>query len=120
MVFKRHECPVEVAVKVVGGRWKLIILNRLSGGTQRYGALKSTIPGISEKMLIQQLRQLEHDGLVHREQYPEVPPRVEYSLTVVGTSLVPVLDALSDWSQAHLMSGTEKASEQNNTQMQLD
>ena len=97
-----YDCPVEAALAVIGGKWKLPILARLKNGTQRYGELKKSLPGISEKVMIQQLRQLEADGIIDRKQYPEMPPRVEYSMTELGVSLVPLMDQLAAWSMHHL------------------
>ncbi|OZC01767.1 winged helix-turn-helix transcriptional regulator [Rubricoccus marinus] len=101
-------CPVTRLVDVIGGRWKVPILWQLSTGTHRYGALRRAIGGISERMLVQQLRALEADGLVARTQYPEVPPRVEYALTERGCSLVPLLQGLAEWSATHLTAGAER------------
>ena len=90
---------IETALRMVEGRWKLVILFHLFGGrVMRFSELERAIPEISQKMLIQQLRQLEADGIVHRELYPEVPPRVEYRLTDWGQSLCPALDALLAWA----------------------
>src|SRR5215468_6770759 len=85
-----YHCPVEATLDVIGGKWKVVILFWLKGGTLRPGELRRKIPGISERMLIQQLRQLEAHGVIHREVYPEVPPRVEYSLTEYGRTLGPI------------------------------
>jgi len=90
-------CPIVSTLNTIGGKWKPMILHMLSGGTMRFGKLKKNIPPISQKMLTQQLRELELDGIVRREIYPEVPPRVEYSLTERGTTLKPILDALYEW-----------------------
>lgn len=99
-----HEsCPVSIALDVIGGKWKLQIIWILSEKSYRFGELKRQLPGISEKILIQQLKQLTEDGLVMRNQYPEVPPRVEYSVTRTGKSLLPLLQALKTWSQENLM-----------------
>jgi DNA-binding HxlR family transcriptional regulator len=90
----------EEVLKLLEGRWKLIILFHLfDGKVQRYSDLEKLIPGISQKMLAQQLRQLEADGLVTRNVYPQVPPRVEYRLTEWGQSLCPALDALLKWAE---------------------
>ena len=99
---KVYDCPVEAALDVLGGKWGLPIVARLAGGTQRYSELRRSLPAISERMLIKQLRQLEADGIVRRRQYPEVPPRVEYSLSEVGMSLLPILDQLGIWAAKHL------------------
>ncbi len=92
---------VETVFKRLGGRWKLLILFHLFGGqVQRYSDLERLMSGISPKMLAQQLRQLEHDGIVARQVYPEVPPKVEYRLTEWGQALCPALDALLRWDAA--------------------
>jgi DNA-binding HxlR family transcriptional regulator len=89
---------VEEALRLIKGRWKLLILFHLFGGqVRRFSALERAIPGVSQKMLTQQLRQLENAGLVRRVIYPEVPPKVEYALTDQGQALCPVLDALLQW-----------------------
>lgn len=91
---------VEAALKVIEGRWKMLILFQLfAKGTMRFSALERGIPAVSQKMLIQQLRELERDGVIARQVYPEVPPRVEYSLTALGDALCPALDALLQWTQ---------------------
>ena len=97
----RH-CPTEATLAVIGGRWKVPILWNLLPGVCRFGELSRKLGGVTQKMLTQQLRELEADGLVHRKVYPEVPPRVEYSLTDLGKSLRPVIGALSDWGQTYL------------------
>ena len=94
-------CPVETTLLLIGDKWKVMILRDLMTGTKRFGALRRSIPAISQKMLTQQLRAMEADGLVHREVYAEVPPRVEYSLTEPGESLRPVLDAMSVWGRQY-------------------
>lgn len=92
---------VESALKILEGRWKLVILFHLFGGqVLRFSDLERAIPEISQKMLIQQLRQLEADGIVHRTVYPQVPPKVEYRLTEWGQDLCPALDALLTWAAA--------------------
>ena len=105
-------CPAEIAISLLGSKWKLLILRELFKGMRRFGELSRNVPGISQKMLTQQLRQMEADGLVSRRVYPEVPPRVEYSLTEIGTSLRPILDAMHTWgdkySKAHPQKGSEK------------
>jgi DNA-binding HxlR family transcriptional regulator len=97
---KRYHCPVELAVDVIGGRWRPVILAHLKEGVHRYGELRRRMPQVSEKMLIQRLRELESDGLVSRHDHGTVPPRVEYRLTEEGVSLTPVLQALYDWGSA--------------------
>ena len=94
---KRYSCPVELTVDVIGGRWRTVLLSHLKEGVHRYGELRRLIPGISEKMLTQRLRELEADGLVSRRDLGTVPPHVEYDLTDEGRSLAPVLQALYDW-----------------------
>lgn len=96
-----ENCPIEAALDVIGGKWKGVILNRLQGQTRRFNELKRTIPRITQRMLTTQLRELERDKLIRRKVYPEVPPRVEYSLTPKGESLKPVLSALLQWGQNH-------------------
>jgi len=91
-------CPFEVALNVIGGKWKLRILHLLQDETLRYNALKDKIPGITQKVLTNQLRQLEKDGIVSRKVYAEVPPRVEYSLTPIGKKLIHVYLALHTWA----------------------
>lgn len=102
-------CPTEAALAVIGGRWKVPILWNLFTGTYRFGELSRKLPGISQKMLTQQLRELESDGLVHREMYPEVPPRVEYSLTKLGESLKHVIESLSSWGERFLRERPKRA-----------
>lgn len=97
-----YVCGIDAAIDVVGGKWKVLILWALNEDTQRFGELRRMVPGITEKMLIQQLRELEADGVVHREVYPEVPPKVEYSLTDFGTSLNDALGPLGAWGREHM------------------
>jgi DNA-binding HxlR family transcriptional regulator len=99
---KSYNCPVEAAIEVIGGKWKPLILWWLHQRTHRFAELRRQIPGITEKMLTQHLRELEADGIVHREVYPTVPPRVEYSLTEYGASLRRALRAICDWGQTHM------------------
>lgn len=94
-------CPVETTLKVIGGRWKALILYHLSGGTRRFGELRRLIPAVTQRMLTAQLRELERDGVVHREVFAVVPPRVDYSLTPLGTTLSPILAAMAEWGEAH-------------------
>jgi len=90
-------CPAEITLRVIGGGWKLLILWHLFQGPRRFSELKRGIAGITQKMLTQQLRELERDGVVHRKVFAQVPPKVEYSLTPMGRSLEPILDAMCDW-----------------------
>ena len=92
-------CPVETTLLLIGNKWKVLILRDLMEGTKRFGELKRSIGSVSQKVLTQQLRAMEEDGLVHREVYAEVPPRVEYSLTDTGHSLKTVIDALWNWGE---------------------
>lgn len=99
---KIYYCPVEVTLDLIGGRWKPLILWHLKEArVLRHGQLRRLIPTITQKMLTQQLRQLETDGLVERMQYAEVPPRVEYSLTAYGRELQAMLDHFCEWGVAH-------------------
>ncbi len=91
------DCPITKALAVIGGKWKVIVLYMLRGETLRFGELKKAIPKITQKMLTQQLRELERDGLVKRVVYPEVPPKVEYSSTQLAKDLSPILDSLCAW-----------------------
>jgi DNA-binding HxlR family transcriptional regulator len=99
---QEYHCPVEATLDVIGGKWKVVILFWLRDGTLRFGELRRKIPGISERMLIQQLRELEDHGIVHREVYPEVPPKVEYSLTDYGRTLRPITDLMCAWGKKHM------------------
>jgi DNA-binding HxlR family transcriptional regulator len=94
------KCPAESTVGVIGGRWKVPVLWNLFAGTKRFSELKRALPGCTAKMLTQQLRELEEDGVVRRKVYAEVPPKVEYSLTERGQSLKPVVDAMCRWGKA--------------------
>jgi DNA-binding HxlR family transcriptional regulator len=90
-------CPIEVSIEVIGGTWKVIIVRELLGGTKRYSQLHRALKRVTHKMLAQQLRELERDGVVTRKVYPQVPPKVEYSLTPLGDALGPVLDTMQSW-----------------------
>jgi DNA-binding HxlR family transcriptional regulator len=96
-------CPVETALALMGDRWKILIVRDLLTGTRRFGELKKSLEGISQKVLTQHLRAMEENGLVHREVYAEVPPRVEYSLTRLGRSLQPIHDAMWRWGEEYKM-----------------
>ncbi|MEU4407464.1 helix-turn-helix domain-containing protein [Streptosporangium sp. NPDC023963] len=97
-----YSCGLDAAVDVVGGKWKALILWALHSGALRFGELSRSVSGISEKMLIQQLREMESYGLVHREVYHQVPPKVEYSLTEFGHSLNTALIPLGEWGEIHM------------------
>ncbi len=92
-------CPVATTVQLIGSKWKLLILRNLMARPWRFNELRKDLEGISQKVLTESLRSMETDGLVARTVYPEVPPRVEYSLTELGQSLKPVLDAMKDWGE---------------------
>jgi DNA-binding HxlR family transcriptional regulator len=97
-----YNCPVEAALDVIGGKWKPLILWWLHQRTHRFAELRRKMPRITEKMLTQHLRELEADGIVHRQVYPTVPPKVEYSLTEYGLSLKRALRAICDWGRTHM------------------
>jgi DNA-binding HxlR family transcriptional regulator len=99
---KRYHCTFELTLQLIGGKWKPIILYKLGGEeVLRFSELRRTMPSITQKMLTQQLRELEADGMVHREVYPQVPPKVEYSLTELGRSIMPVLSQLCEWGRRY-------------------
>jgi len=104
----KTRCPAEITVNIIGGRWKLLILYHLFQGVKRFSELQRSVSGITQKMLTQQLREMERDGLVHREIYPQVPPKVEYSLTPLGESLRSVVDAMSHWGKMFNEGGLER------------
>jgi DNA-binding HxlR family transcriptional regulator len=95
-------CGLDAAIAVMGGKWKGLILFALQDGALRFGELKREVPGISERVLILQLREMEATGLLHREVYHQVPPKVEYSLTEFGRSLNTAMAALGEWGEEHL------------------
>jgi DNA-binding HxlR family transcriptional regulator len=92
-------CSVEICTEIIGGKWKGEILYFLCKGTKRYGQLKKLIPDTTQRMLTTQLRELEEDGVITRKVYAETPPKVEYSLSEVGQSLKPIIDAMWDWGE---------------------
>jgi DNA-binding HxlR family transcriptional regulator len=102
----RLTCEVETTLKVIGGRWKVLIMRELMEGVKRFGELQRALDGITQKMLTQQLREMEEDGIIYREVYPQIPPKVEYSLTPLGESLKPILYAMHEW-------GTQRLSQMN-------
>lgn len=107
---REYRCPIDVTLEVIGGKWKVAILWHLSPGTRRFSELKRQFDGITQKMLTQQLRELERDGLVSRTVYAQVPPRVEYTLTEAGMSLIPLLNLMCRWGSDYLAAaqGTER------------
>lgn len=94
-------CPVETTLTLIGDKWKVLILRDLMPGTKRFGELRKSVGDVSQKVLAAQLRDMEKSGLVHREVYAEVPPRVEYSLTPLGRSLKPILDSMWAWGEGY-------------------
>jgi DNA-binding HxlR family transcriptional regulator len=100
---KPFNCEKELTLSVIGGKWKMLILWYLGKeGTKRFNELKSLMPGITQRMLVNQLRELEEDLIVHREVYPVVPPKVEYSLTEQGKSLMPILESMYEWGKNYM------------------
>lgn len=95
---KEFHCPVEVSMDILSGKWKCLMLWHLHEGTKRYTELERIVPGVSQKMLTQQLKEMERDGLVVRTAYPEIPPRVEYSLTELGKTAFPILKMMHSWA----------------------
>jgi DNA-binding HxlR family transcriptional regulator len=100
------QCPITATIDVIGGKWKPIIIYVLMDGRLRFGEIHKNIPGVALKVLSRQLKELEFDGIITRKVYPEVPPRVEYSLSPKGESLREIMHLLSDWSTAHLLTAT--------------
>ena len=94
-------CPVEITMGLIGEKWKVLIIRDLLTGTKRFGELRKSVTGITQKVLTNNLRQMETSGLVKRKVYAEVPPRVEYSLTETGLSLKPILDSMVIWGNAY-------------------
>lgn len=97
------KCKVEEALEIVVGKWKpIILLHLLHEGTKRFSELKRSMPGITQKMLTKQLRELEEEDIIQRVVYPQVPPKVEYSMTEYGRSLGPILEAMHEWGENHI------------------
>ena len=96
-----RKSPATVTLQVIGGKWKVLVLYELFLGVKRFSELRRLLSGVTQKMLTQQLREMERDGLIHREIYPQIPPKVEYSLTPLGESLKPIVDAMCDWALKH-------------------
>lgn len=100
---KTFNCEKELTLTIIGGKWKMLIMWHLGKeGTKRFGELKSMMPGITQRMLVSQLRELEEDQIVHRKVYPVVPPKVEYSLTEHGRSLMPILKSMDEWGKNYM------------------
>ena len=93
--------PVELSLRIIGGKWKIPIIWRLKDESRRYGELRRSLSKVTHKMLTQQLRELEEDEILTRKVYPEVPPKVEYSLTLLGKSVIPVIDMLREWGEGY-------------------
>ncbi len=108
-------CPVETTLMLIGDKWKVLVLRDLMPGTKRFGELKKSIGSVSQKVLTAQLRDLEEKGIVHRKVYAEVPPRVEYSLTELGRSLKPILDAMENWGTDYQTKNTKLQKEDNSS-----
>ncbi len=104
-----NECPVGATLDLIGGKYKSLILWHLSAKKLRFSELKKQIVGATAKMLTQQLRELESHNLIHREVYPVIPPKVEYSLTDLGRSLLPILVAMRDWGAEYLRSNSKES-----------
>ncbi|MEU2910613.1 winged helix-turn-helix transcriptional regulator [Streptomyces massasporeus] len=104
-----YVCGIDAAMDVIGGKWKVLVLWALNERPCRFGELRRELPGITEKVLASHLREMEADGLVHREAYDEVPPRVEYSLTPRGVSLNEALESLGAWGRANVLSASPAA-----------
>ncbi len=101
--------PVEATSDIIGGKYKSLILWRLLQGTMRFSELQEVVPCASPKVLTQQLRELERDGLIHREVFPVVPPRVEYSLTEIGKKMKPIIDAMHTWGEEYILTRKQSA-----------
>ncbi len=114
-MFKVHdqefECYIEFTLRILRGKWKTLILWNLKDGTKRFGELRKQIDGCTQRMLVHQLRELERDGIIRREIFPQIPPRVEYSMTECGESLKPILELACDWgvARARELNGSESA-----------
>ncbi len=102
-----YKCAIAQALDVFGGKWKPLILWHLQDKVMRFGELQRTMHGVTQKMLTQQLRQLEQDGLINRKIHVQVPPKVEYSLTDLGRTVLPILDKISEWGQRYQISSAD-------------
>ncbi|WP_099468937.1 winged helix-turn-helix transcriptional regulator [Konateibacter massiliensis] len=102
-----YSCPVDAAISIIGGKYKVVILYHLADGTLRFNELQKLIPNATSKMLTQQLRELERSGLISRTVYPVVPPKTEYNLTDFGKTLMPVLEELCKWGKTYIFEDKE-------------
>ncbi len=100
-VKRNRKSPATITLNVIGGKWKVLVLYELFSGVKRFSELRRLLIGVTQKMLTQQLREMERDGLIHREIYPQIPPKVEYSVTPLGESLKPIVDAMCEWALKH-------------------
>lgn len=98
---KKYNNPIELSLSIIGGKWKILIIWEMKDRSQRYGELKRSLPKVTHKMLTQQLRELEADEIINRKVYSEIPPKVEYSLTLLGKSVIPVIDLLREWGEEY-------------------
>lgn len=98
---KKYNNPVELSLDIIGGKWKIPIIWRLKDESKRYGELRRSLPKVTHKMMTQQLRELEEAEIINRKVYPEVPPKVEYSLTLLGKSVIPVIELLHEWGEQY-------------------
>jgi DNA-binding HxlR family transcriptional regulator len=104
---KKFQCPVEVTLDLIGGKYKALILWHLTETTLRFSELRKLIPNATQKMLTQQLRDLERDGIIKRKVYSEIPPKVEYSISDLGKTMKPILEAMCDWGDSYLNNSKE-------------
>lgn len=102
-----QNCPVTATMDIIGGKWKILILHLIYNDINRFGKMGMILKDISKQMLTTQLRELENDGIIERKIYPEIPPRVEYSLTDKGRSLLPIIDLMKDWGLQYLLKPQE-------------
>ena len=104
-----RDCPVTLCLKVIGGKWKPVILFLIKNSINRFGALQRALPKVTKQMLTVQLRELELDGVIDRKVYPEVPPKVEYSITEFGETIFPVIHKMKDWGEFAMKSQSKAA-----------
>ncbi len=111
---EQYHCPIEATLDLIGGKWKALLLWHLMSGTLRFHELRTLVPQVTPKMLTQQLRDLEKDGLIFRKVYPVVPPKVEYSLSEFGKSLIPILDVMCHWGSDYLEKNNKTSCQKRN------